>query len=60
MDQSVNSGSPMHLWEYDYRVHEAVTKFPEWVDNEIYAYLRYYSLRSNTKGYGGKINLTNS
>jgi hypothetical protein len=22
--------------------------------NDIYAYLRYYSLRSNTKGYGGK------
>jgi len=29
-------------------------KFPDWVDNEIYAYLWYFSLRSNTMGYGGK------
>jgi hypothetical protein len=28
--------------------------FPEWVDNEMYAYIWYYSLRSNTKGYGGE------
>jgi hypothetical protein len=33
-----------------------IQKFMDWVDNEIYAYLRYYSLRSNTKGYGGKTN----
>jgi hypothetical protein len=31
-----------------------IQKFPDWVDNEIYAYLYYYSLRSNTKGCGGK------
>jgi hypothetical protein len=31
-----------------------IQKFPDRVDNEIYAYLCYYSLRSNTKGYGGK------
>jgi hypothetical protein len=29
-------------------------KFPDWVDNEIYTYLWYYLLRSNTRGYGGK------
>jgi hypothetical protein len=28
------------------------------MDNEIYAYLWYYSLRSNTKCYGGKTHLT--
>jgi hypothetical protein len=32
-----------------------IQKFPDSVDNEIYACLWYYSLRSNTKGYGGKI-----
>jgi hypothetical protein len=37
-----------------------IQKFPDWVDNEIYAYLWYYSLRSNTKGYGGKIHYTDS
>jgi hypothetical protein len=31
-----------------------IQKFRDWVDNKIYAYLLYYSLRSNTKGYGGK------
>jgi hypothetical protein len=30
-----------------------IQKFPDWVDNEIYAYNKH-SLRSNTKGYGGK------
>jgi hypothetical protein len=29
-------------------------KFPDWVDNEMYAYNNKHSLRSNTKGYGGK------
>jgi hypothetical protein len=29
-------------------------KFPDWVDNEIYAYNNKHTLRSNTKGYGGK------
>jgi len=29
-------------------------KFPDWVDNEIYAYLWYYSLLSPSKGHGGK------
>jgi hypothetical protein len=28
--------------------------------NEIYAYFWYYSLRSNTKGYGGKTHWTYS
>jgi hypothetical protein len=33
-------------------IYEGVTKFPDWVDNEINN--NKYSLRSNTKGYGGK------
>jgi hypothetical protein len=31
-----------------------IRKFPDWVDNEIYAYNNKHSLKSNTKGYGGK------
>jgi len=31
-----------------------IQKFPDWVDKEIYSYIWYYSLKSNTKGYGGK------
>jgi len=31
-----------------------IQKFPDWVDNEIYTYNNEHSLRSNTKGYGGK------
>jgi hypothetical protein len=31
-----------------------IQKFPDWVDNEIYAYKNKHSLRGNTKGYGGK------
>jgi hypothetical protein len=37
-----------------------IQKFPDWVDNEIYAYLWYYSLRSNTKSYDGKTHYTDS
>jgi hypothetical protein len=31
-----------------------IQKFPDRVDNEIYAYSNKHSLKSNTKGYGGK------
>jgi hypothetical protein len=31
-----------------------IQKFPDWVDNEIYAYNNKHSLRSNTKRYGNK------
>jgi hypothetical protein len=31
-----------------------IEKFPDWVDNEIYAYKNKHPLKSNTKGYGGK------
>jgi len=36
--------------------------YPEFsgVDNEIYAYNNKHSLRSNTKGYGGKTHYTDS
>jgi hypothetical protein len=37
-----------------------IQKFPDWIDKEMYAYLWYYSLRSNTKGYGGKTHWTDS
>jgi hypothetical protein len=36
-------------------VRRCIQKFPDWVDNEIYAYYNKHSLRSNIKGYGGKI-----
>jgi hypothetical protein len=32
-----------------------IQKFSDWVDNEIYPYNNKHLLRSNTKGYGGKI-----
>jgi hypothetical protein len=35
-----------------------IQKFPDWVDNEIYAYNNKQSMRSNTKGYGGKTHQT--
>jgi hypothetical protein len=35
-----------------------IQKFPDWVDNGIYAYFLYYSLRSITKDYGAKIDQT--
>jgi len=40
-----------HKWLY-LRGH--IQKLLDWVNIEIYVNLWYYSLRSNTKGYGGK------
>jgi hypothetical protein len=37
-----------------------VQNFPDWIDNEIYAYNNKHLLRSNTKGYGGKTHYTYS
>jgi hypothetical protein len=37
-----------------------IQKFQDWVDNEIQAYNNKHSLRSNTKGYGGKTHYTDS
>jgi hypothetical protein len=37
-----------------------IQTFPDWADNEIYAYLWYYSLISNRKGYGNKNHYTDS
>jgi len=34
--------------------------FPDWIDNEVYAYNNKHSLRSNKKGYGGKAHYTDS
>jgi hypothetical protein len=39
-------------------VRGCIQKFPDWDDNEIYAYNNKQSLRSNTKGYGGKTHYT--
>jgi hypothetical protein len=36
------------------QVRGCIQMFPDWVDNEIYAYNNKRSLRSNTKGYSGK------
>jgi hypothetical protein len=35
-------------------VRRCIQKFPDWVDNEINNSNYKHSLRSNTKGYGGK------
>jgi hypothetical protein len=37
-----------------YMARVCIQKFLDWVDKEIYAYNNKQSLRSNTKGYGGK------
>jgi hypothetical protein len=41
-----------------HNIWRCIEKFPDWVDNEIYAYNNKQSLRSNTKGYGGKTHYT--
>jgi hypothetical protein len=41
-------------------VGECIQKFPDWVDNEIYAYNDKLSLRSNIKGYDGQTHLIDS
>jgi hypothetical protein len=41
-------------------IRQRIQKFPDRVDNEIYAYLWYYSLRSNTKDHGDKTHYTDS
>jgi hypothetical protein len=47
------------FWWHD-DIRGCIHKFPDWVDNEIYAYLWYFSLRSNIKGYDGKTHYTDS
>jgi hypothetical protein len=42
------------VWFSGYILRGCIQKFPDWVDNEIYAYNNKHSLRNNTKGYGGK------
>jgi hypothetical protein len=40
--------------KFPINIRECIQKYPDWVDNEVYAYNNKHSLRSNTKGYGGK------
>jgi hypothetical protein len=35
-----------------------IQKFPDWVDNEMYAYKNKHSFRSNAKDYGDKTHYT--
>jgi len=48
------------IWTPDQcpKIRGCIQKFPDWVDKEMYSYLWYCSLRSNTKGYGGKTHYT--
>jgi hypothetical protein len=41
-------------FQVNYDVRGCIRKFPDWVDNEIYAYNNKHSLRNNIKGYGDK------
>jgi hypothetical protein len=53
--RSVQLTTHLHLaprWRITIR--GGIHKFPDWVDNEIYAYNNKHSLRSDTKGYGGR------
>jgi len=45
--------SRTYIQAYEYK--RAYTKLSGLSHNELYAYLWYYSLRSNKTGYGGKI-----
>jgi hypothetical protein len=44
----------VYLLKLDYLIRWCIQKFPDWVDNEIYAYNVKHSLRSNTIFFGGK------
>jgi hypothetical protein len=44
----------------EFLVRGYIQMFPDWVHNEIYAYKNKHSLRSNTKGYGGKTHYIDS
>jgi hypothetical protein len=46
--------------DFVYNIRGRIQKFPDWVDNEIYASNNKHSLRRNTKCYGGKIHWTDS
>jgi hypothetical protein len=51
----------VHFLKVKYvHIRECIQKFSDWFDNEIYAYNNKHSLRSNTKGYGGKTHYTDS
>jgi len=41
-------------------IRTCIEKLLDWVDIQIYAYKDKHSLRSNTKGYGGKTHQTDS
>jgi hypothetical protein len=41
-------------------IRRCIQKLPDWVDNEISGYNDEHSLRSNTKGYGGKTHYKDS
>jgi hypothetical protein len=44
----------IYIYIYIY-IRGCIQKFPDWVDEEINNNNNKHSLRSNTKGYGGKI-----
>jgi hypothetical protein len=46
--------------KYRDSVRGCIQKFPDWIDNELYAYKNKHSMRSNTKGYGCKTHYTDS
>jgi hypothetical protein len=51
---SVISIRHTELFMYPRVVRGCIQKFPDWVDNEIYACNNKLALRINTKGYGDK------
>jgi hypothetical protein len=50
----VSSGEQLSRYDISTTVRGYIQKFPDWVDNEINNNNKH-SLKSNTKGYGGKI-----
>jgi hypothetical protein len=50
----LQSGASLNPAQFTLSIRRCIQKFPDWVDNEINNNKKKHSLRSNTKGYGGK------
>jgi hypothetical protein len=47
-------GNLLLIYNFTFAIWWCIQKFPDWVDNEMYAYKNKHSLRTNTKRYGDK------
>jgi hypothetical protein len=54
VENSCHRSKAAQIIQATFHLRGCIQTFPDWVDNEIYAYNNKHSLRSNAKGYGGK------